>query len=354
VTALPERDAAPPPDCRADAQDPVRRDVEYLLDILGGKCRLQAVSTIAALGVPDRIADQPMSTAQLAAQLGCGSTALDSIMRLVAGLGFFECPEPGVYALTHRGQQLRREELGSLAEFAGAPEQWDPWSRLRETMVDGEKTAFEAVAGTDLYDFMARTPDAAQRYDDAIAAFTRHEAHALCEKFDFSDAERLVDVGGGRGTLLLTLLARWRHLSGVLYELPHVAERARALMSAEQLRRVQVVGGDFFETMPEGADIYLIKHVLHNWDDRRARDLLARCAAAMTDSGRVLVIEAIAAPDNRPDLACLLNLEMQVLTGGRERRKPALRRLFAEAGLKVQSIAPLTHGSWLLVGARAT
>ena len=320
---------------------------EHLLDILGGKARVQAISTAAALGLADVLANGPRTVPSLAQQLGCREDVLATVLRLVAGLGFFTSPEPGVYALTERGHVLKRDQLGPLATFVGAPEQWDPWARLRDAARSCD-VAFVRTFGHGLYDHVAADDAAAARYDAAIDAFTRHEAESLCRTFDFIAAREVVDVGGGHGTLLLEVLRQNAHLRGVLFDLPHVAERALPRLRGELGERVRTHGGDFFAAIPR-ADVLLLKHVLHNWDDDRAAALLQRCAEALPAGGRLLVIETILAPDNRADLAAMLDLEMMVLLGGRERRKPELRRMLAAAGLTLASMAPLVSGSWLLV-----
>jgi hypothetical protein len=334
TTVMPERDSA----------------ADHLLQALGGKCRTQALSTAAALGVADALAKGPRTLPALAAELGCDAAVLLPVLRLCAGMGFFASPSPDTYALTERGEALRSDALGPLAAFVGAPEQWDPWSALREAARGGGVPAFERKLGTGLYEHLAHTPEAAARYDAAIDAFTRHEAAALCARFDFADVRTLVDVGGGRGGLLAEVMRRWPHLRGVLFDLPHVIERARTAEVAAMGERVDLCPGDFFVEVPAGHDLYLVKHVLHNWDDGRAQALLQRCAAAMAPGGRVAAIETVLAPDDRADLAAMMDLEMQVLLGGRVRRKPELRRLFQAAGLSIQRVEPLTGGSWLLIG----
>ncbi|MEO6595011.1 MAG: methyltransferase [Planctomycetota bacterium] len=324
---------------------------EYLLQVLGGKCRAQAVSTAAALGLADRLAAGPRTVAALAAEIGCEAAVLASLLRVCAGLGFFDSPKPDTYALTESGTALKREALGALAEFIGSPEQWDAWSRLRDVAF-GDATAFERAHGTGLYDYLASNPAAAARYDAAIDAFTRHEAEALCATFSFEGVQSVVDVGGGRGSLLAEVLQRWPHLRGLLFDLPHVVARASPGLVSRFGASVTTEGGDFFADVPRGHDVYLVKHVLHNWDDERALALLQRCADAMPNGGRVLAIETVLAPDNRADLAAMMDLEMQVLLGGRVRRKPELRRLFQAAGLRVAQMVPLVAGSWLLVGER--
>ncbi|HEX6812654.1 MAG TPA: methyltransferase [Planctomycetota bacterium] len=326
---------------------------DHLLRVLGGKCCAQAVSTAAALGLAERLESGPRTLQALAVETGCDPVVLAPVLRLCAGLGFFDSPAPDTYALTAHGAVLKRDALGPLAEFVGAQEQWDAWSRLRDVARTGGN-AFEGAHGVGLYDYLARTPEAALRYDAAIDSFTRHEAEALCRLYDFGEVRSVVDVGGGRGTLLCEVLRRWPHLRGVLLDLPHVVERARFDLAARCGPRAEVHGGDFFQSMPQGCDVYVVKHVLHNWDDERALALLRTCVDAMARGGRILAIETVLAPDNRADLAAIMDLEMQVLLGGRVRRKPELRRLFQAAGLRVEQMTPLVAGCWLLVGESAT
>lgn len=322
---------------------------EYLMYVLGGKGRAAAVSTAAAWRIADRLAAGPRTVEELAADVGCPTAALASVLRVCAGLGFFDSPQPGSFALTERGRALCADALGPMAEFVGSAEQWDPWARLRAVR-RGESTAFSIANGAPLYEWMTGHADAAARYDAAIDAFTQHEAAALCRAFDFAGVRTVVDVGGGRGSLLAAVLAANVHLGGVLIDLPHVADRARPLLAARFGARVEVFGGDFFTAVP-AADVVLCKHVLHNWNDERAVALLRRCADAAGASGRVVVLETVLSPDNRADLAAMLDLEMQVLLGGRVRRKPELRRLIGDAGLVVQRFEALTAGTWLVVAA---
>ncbi len=330
---------------RPDAQD-----AAFVLDVLAGRCRAQVVSAAATLGLPDLLEAGPRGLDELAAATRCDVAGLERLLVAFAAMGFCERTADRTFALTRRGQALRRNELGALAAFLGSPAMWDPWSRLPEALRAGGTNAFERTHGRDLYDFLARTPAAAAAYDAAIDAYTRDEAGALGDRFDFSKVRTVLDVGGGLGTSLLVLLRRWPHLRGMLVDLPHVAERTRARLDAELPGRVDVQAGDFMEGLPRGADACLLKHVLHNWDDGKATAVLRRCAEVLEPGGRMLVIEFILPADDRHDAARLLDLEMLVLTGGRERRKPELRRLFRGAGLQLDGVERLTPSSWLLLG----
>lgn len=322
--------------------------IDPLIELLSGKVRAQAVCTAARIGLVEALVGGPRSAAELATALRLDAGALEGLLRFLVGLRLLDAPTPELYTLTPLGRRLGRDELGPLAAFLGAPDQWDPWSRLAEGL-QGGPSPFERTFGVDLYTYLAQHPEAAKRYDAAIDVFTHKEAEALSLAYDFGAAKRVLDVGGGRGALLAALLARWPHLAGTLFDLPHVVDAARGELVRRFGERVHTVGGNFREALPAGCDHVLIKYVLHNWPDELCVELLERARAAVAPGGRILVIEAVAAPDGRLDTAAHLDLEMRVLTGGHERRKPELRRLFQAAGLTTVRLEPLTETAWLAV-----
>lgn len=330
-----------------DGGDPASDDAEWLLRELGGKHRSQALSTLAAVGAADVLRDRgPSHVADLAVAIGCEPAALESLLRAAAGMGCLLEPSPGCFSLTSRGEQLCSDQLGAFAAFLGSRAQWDAWSRLREAICDEDPATPAARAlGRPLYEHLAADASASADYDAAIDAFTRHEAARLRGRLDLREAKAIVDVGGGRGTLLRALLDEAPAARGVLFDLPHVIERARASLP----KVIDAVAGDFLAAVPAGGDVYVLKHVLHNWPDDDARRILENCRDARVAGGRVIVLDAVLAPDNRPDLARMLDLEMRVLFGSSERRKPELRRLIQAAGLQVESASELTASSWLFV-----
>ncbi|MFT4513677.1 MAG: hypothetical protein ACI91B_002382 [Planctomycetota bacterium] len=322
-------------------------DTDWLLYELGGKHRAQILSTLAAIGLPDKLHAMGAATvAKLAEALDCDLFDLDSLMRAATGMGCLREELPGTFQLTSRGEQLCSGSLGAFATFLGSKPQWDAWSRLREGIkVGATETPFQQTFHASYYEFFQQNPEAAAEYDHAIDAFTRFEAGHLVQAIDLKQRRCLVDVGGGRGTLLRELLPAAPQARGILFDLPHVVAA-----TAEQLpENVEAIAGDFFESVPEGGDVYLIKHVLHNWNDTKATELLRTCQRAKADDGIVVVIDALLHPDNRPDLARMLDLEMRVLCGGCERRKPEMRRLLADAGLRLQQAKELTSSTWVFV-----
>ncbi len=330
-------------------------DAIALFDILTGRCRAQALSAAAQLGLADTLAAGPLSADALAQQLDCVPTRLERLLLYLVSLDVLcrkgkDDSDHDTYGLTSLGRTLTADALGPLASFLGSPEQWDPWSRMAESLRQGAEPAFALTHGTDLYSYMSENKPAAARYDLAIESFTRQEALALAEVIDLSGISRLVDLGGGRGTLLTTLLQRWPELTGVLVDLPDVLERTHDHVPPEVVGRLELAPGDFLKAVPQNADAYLISHVLHNWDDDQAIALLSRCAQALAPGGRVFVLECLLLPGDLAHRGRHLDMEMLILTGGRERSKIELRRLFTAAGLKLERTLAVSQSSWLLSG----
>ncbi len=322
-----------------------------LLKLLGGKWVAAAVSTAASLGLADALDEKAMNAPELAVALSCDENALSRLLRVLAAEEVVAELPDGRYGLTEIGAQLRTDTLGPLAAFVGESFSWAPWAQLSSAIRKGQ-TAFEVEHGQDLFTYLREHHEASQVYQAGVDAFTRHEARALVEAFDFGTAKNVVDIGGGMGSLLIELLNRWPHLHGVLYDQAHVIEAATPrLQSSGLASRCEAVAGDFFTSVPKGGDIYVVRHVVHNWGDAEAATVLRHCAEALPPGGKVLVIEGILLPGNRKDMTRLLDLEMMVLSGtGRERNKAEFRQLFKKAGLRLTSTRPLANTARIIIG----
>lgn len=322
-----------------------------LLKLLGGKWIAAAISAAAQLRLADALEGEPMNEEELAAKLGCEQNALGRLLGVLAAEGVLEADDDDRFRLTMLGNQLRSNALGPLAEFVGAPFSWSPWLRLKDAVQTGE-AAFELEHGQDLFGYLADHPDESEIYNAGVDAFTRHDARALATAFNFSEVETVVDVGGGMGTLLIELLRQWPRLHGILFDKDHVVRAAERRLQDTELRgRCSCVAGDFFSEVPAGADIYIVRHIVHNWGDEEAAAVLRNCAAALRPGGKVLVVEGILLPGHRKDTTRLLDLEMMVLSGtGRERSKPEFRQLFKQAGLRLTKTVPLASTARLIIG----
>jgi SAM-dependent methyltransferase/DNA-binding HxlR family transcriptional regulator len=319
-----------------------------LLELLSGKWVTAAVSTAAELGLADALADGPLSCAELAARLNCDQHALSRLVRVLCGEQLLESQPHGSYALTELGAQLQTGKLRELARFVGAPFMWQPWANLAEAVRDPSRSAFERATGQSLFDHLDRNPEDAHIYHHAVDAFTRAAARALCDAFDFSDLECVVDLGGGLGTVLTELVARYPKLRGVLFDRPQVVKQAGSIFAEQE--RIELVSGDFFEQVPEGADAFIIKHVLHNWDEPQALRILELCTRALKPNGQVLIVESLLLPGDIRDATAFLDLEMLALCGkGHERGKPQYRKLLQQAGLSLRTTTKLVGEVRLLV-----
>lgn len=315
--------------------------------LLTGKWVVSAIATAAKLQLAEHLTT-PKSAQELAEELDLHAPSLERLLGVLAGEGLLEVLGTR-FELTELGAQLRRDNLGRLAAYVGSEAQWTPWLCLEHSIRTGA-AAFEKWHGSSLFEYLSTHPEESAIYDHAVDAFTRQQARKLAEAQVLAGAKLVVDVGGGRGTFLLELLEREPSLRGVLYDLPHVVASAKARFASVGLsERVDFIAGNFFESVPVGADCYVVKHVIHNWDDAHAKTLLQNCAKAGGAGAQVLIVEGLVLPAHVRDGTRLMDLEMLMLTGqGRERSKPEFRRLLSESGLRLQESLRLSDAAWLL------
>lgn len=306
-----------------------------LIEMVRGYQLSQALYVAAALGVADHLGEGPRSCAELAVATGAHPDALRRLMVALASRGVFEQVSQWRFGLTELSRLLASGEPGSVRGqmlLWGDPMQWRPWGELLTSVRTGAP-AFEAVFGVDHWGYLAREPEARRMFEASQAAHPSHSQ--VPEAYDFSGADLIVDVGGGVGRLLSGILRGNPSTRGALLDRPNVAADARAALEAAGLAdRCEVIGGDFFDDMPSGADLYILSNVLMDWDDADAVRLLRRCREAMGADGRQLVVERIIPADNAPSLAQLGDLMGLVVTGGRMRSASAFDRLFEASGLR--------------------
>jgi hypothetical protein len=220
----------------------------------------------------------------------------------------------------------------------GRPYIFTSWGHLVHSVKTGEP-AFPEVYGTTAWEYRATHPEESEIFDAAMTGLSLAEAEAVVRSYDFSGTGALVDVGGGKGTLLAAILAANPALRGILFDQPHVVADAKDLLErAGVADRCEVVAGSFFEAVPEGADAYLLKSIIHDWDDAAAIEILCKCRAAMADTARLLLVERGIRPANESDPAKFIDLMMLVMLGGRERTAEEYERLYTEAGFKLTNI----------------
>jgi orsellinic acid C2-O-methyltransferase len=323
-----------------------------LAELADGLRAAQALYVAAELQIADHLSERSLNSAELAAITGTDAGALDRIMRALCALGVFAESASGHFSLNSVGKLLRSDRHGSYraaVRFMAGPVRWRCWSELIETVRTG-LSASERVLGMQLFDFYAAHPAESQIHDDAMRSFSASHAAELIEAIDVRKANIVVDVGGGTGELLASILAAHVHLRGVLFDLPNVIDR-HVLGTSGVSDRCSVERGSFFERIPGCGDMYLLKQVLHDWDDERAGDILRCCRRCIPQNARVVVIERkMSGPADSDGMteAFLADLEMLVMTpGGRERTENEYRKLLADAGFKYLRTSPTTCHLWV-------
>jgi hypothetical protein len=318
----------------------------------------RALALAATLGLADLLAGGPRDHHDLARASGTDASALRRVLRLLASCGVFEELPDGRFGTTPLGELLRDDVPGSMRAmvqlFAGVPMQ-DSWKDLEYCVRTGEPAFRRTNPDADPFTEMAKDPARAAVFDRAMAAFAPQTAAAVAHAYDFSAFGTVTDVGGGNGSLLIGILQRNPAVRGVVFDQPHVAARAREKVEKAGLAdRCQVVGGSFFELVPPGADAYMLKHVIHDWDDERATAILRRCREAMTADGTLLIVEGVypqridQSLDSRG--AAANDVNMLVCTGGRQRSEAEFRTLYAGADFRLTRIVSTRAGVGVVEG----
>jgi hypothetical protein len=302
----------------------------------------QAIYVAAALRLADHLALGAKTAAELAALSDAHAGALHRLLAALASVGVLRECEQGRFALTATGAFLRSDLAGTHAPFAelmGQPHLWRAWGGLLHAVRTGA-TAFDHVFGCRVWEYRASHPEENLVFDRAMAAGTERYAAAAVSVYDFARFDRVVDVGGGDGMFLEKVLLAHPHIHGTLFDQPHIVAKAASRLAGEFAGRFDAVGGDFFAAVPEGQDVYLLKWILHNWDDEACVRILGACRRAMKPDSRLLVVEHVLGPANDSPDGRYLDLAMLVLHGGRERTSEEFAKLFAAAGLRLVSVQP--------------
>jgi hypothetical protein len=323
--------------------------------MISGGWIAQAVHATAKLGIPDLLEAGARTAADLAQATGTHARSLFRLLRALASLGLFVEKPDGTFALTPVGFGLTSAAPGSqraLAIMAG-DEQHRAWGEILYSLRTG-KPAFEHAHGKPLFAYLAEHPEQARTFDAAMTSAHGAETRAMLNAYDLSGVRTLVDVGGGNGSTLCGILARYPGLKGVLFDRPDVVERARANLEAAGLAgRCATAGGSFFESVPPGGDAYLLRHIIHDWDDAEALAILRNCRKVMAPGARLLVVESMIPPGNNPCFGKLLDLVMLVVPGGLERTEAEYRQLYKDAGFRLTRVVPTEQEVSVIEGAPA-
>jgi hypothetical protein len=325
---------------------------QTILEILFGMWRARALHIAARLELADHLADGPRSVTDLASATGMNEAALYRLLRALASAGVFRAEGESAFANSPLSEALRTGVPGTVRDFVLCfAEEWmlETWKAFPNVISDGVP-AFDPTSGTGLFDyFTEHGAESASTFDAAMTNFSALINPMVAQAYDFSSCKRVVDVGGGEGSLLATVLEANPHLHGILQDRAEVVARSDRYLSGFA-DRSETVSADFFESVPTEADAYLLKHVLHDWDDENAVRILTNVRKAMPGHARLLSVEFVLTPGSGPDLPVFLDLVM-LAYGGRERTEAEFAGLFERAGLRLDRVIPLAPGAPAIVEA---
>ncbi len=294
------------------------------------------------LDIAGLVSDGPKTAEELAGPTGTHAPSLYRLLRALAGLGVFREDEQHRFHLTPLAECLKKDAEDSQWAFAMmiGDEPSRAWGNLLYSVQTGG-CAFEKTFGEPLFEFLGKHPEKARIFDAAMTSVHGRESQAMLDVYDLSDVGTFVDVGGGNGKTLISVLERYPPMQGMLFDLPHVVQAAAPNFRAAKVdSRVKLAPGSFFESIPTGGDAYLLRHIIHDWYDEQSTQILKNCRQAMHAKARLLVVESVILPGNEPSVGKMLDLAMMVLPGGMERTEKQYRELFASAGLKLERIVP--------------
>ncbi len=314
---------------------------DTLRHMINGFWISQALYVAATLHLADLLRDGPKTADELAKLSGAHASSLYRLLRALASIGVFGEDSDGRFELTPLAQHLRTDVPISHAAWAiwsGNRPTWAMWGELLHCIRTGQ-AGFPRVHGMPIWEFNSAHPEHNAIFNAAMTGTSRPQSELLAGGYDFSGIDTLVDVGGGHGVLLAAILQANPGMRGILFDQPHVTTGASAVLEgAGVANRCEITSGDFFEAVPVAAAAYVLKFILHDWDDPQAEAILRNCRSAMRPDGRILVIERVIPPGNDFHPSKLGDLQMLVLYGGRERTAEELRNLYARVGLRLTSI----------------
>jgi hypothetical protein len=318
-----------------------------IMEIQRGVWRFAALRALVAVGAPEQLRDGPLTVAELAKRCGAHAPTLGRLLRTIAATGLLRSAGPDQYELTEAGQALLAGRALTSVRFSVDPEVWGALGELTETVRTG-LAPFTLRHGS-LYDYLSAKPDVSAVFDELMDTNHGPLATRLAEIAGLPETGTVVDVGGGRGTFLAPILRANPGLRGILLDLERTVPAARDYLAANGVgQRCEVVAGDFFTAVPAGADVYLVAHVVHNWDDDQAAVILRAIRAVIPDHGRLLLVEAPVPDDDRPHFGKDLDIRLLTMHEGKERSLAEYSALLAGAGFRPGPVAGLDRGECVI------
>jgi hypothetical protein len=303
----------------------------------------QLIYTAARIGLADHLANGPRSAAEIAPLTGSHARTLHRFMRTLAGFGMLTQQENETFALTELGAALKSDAPGSARSTTLAmtnPAMWRAWGEFGHSLETGE-TCWQKVHDMPMFDYLAQHPEEAARFSEAMVGIHGAEPPAVAEAYDFSAFDTIIDVGGATGNMLAHVLGKHARPKGILFDRPHVVTEAPALLKASGVAdRVSIVHGNFFESVPEGGDAYILSHIIHDWTEAQCQTILGNCRKAMKPGAKLLIVEFVLPEGDTPHFGKLADMVMLACPGGEERTAHEYGTLLASAGFTMTRVVP--------------
>lgn len=315
----------------------------YVTQLAFGALVTQALAAAAKLGIADLLAEKPLPVSELAAKTETHERSLYRVLRSLASVGVFVETETKVFANTVYSEVLRSDVPNSSrggAIFMGADWHWSVWGDMLYSVKTG-KPAWGHIHGQEVFEYFTANPESAEIFNNAMTNMSTGTAPAIVEALDLSGVNTIADIAGGHGYLLSQILKANPNAKGILFDMPAVIEGAAELLDKVGVaERVEKVTGDFFASVPTGADAYIMKHIIHDWDDERSVTILKNIHSAMNENGKLFIVEVVVPTGNDPHFSKIMDLEMLVSPGGIERTDVEYEELLATAGFRLTRIIP--------------
>jgi hypothetical protein len=314
-----------------------------LMQMIFGFALSRSIAVAAELRLADQLKDGPKSVDELAQTVAVHPRSLYRLVRALAGAGVFAEEPDGRISLTSLSELLCTDAPGSLrgfAEMMANAVNFETWAHLPYSIQSG-KPAFPHKFGMPWFAWLEQNPNEGRVFHDAMTSLSLGAVAAVVGAYDFSGINKLVDVGGGHGLLLASVLAKYPTMKGILYDDPGVVAGAQEILTAHGVAdRCETIGGNFFESVPSGGEAYVLKHIIHDWSDDECLTILGNCNSAMPRGGKVLIVEMVVPEPNVPGISKLLDLEMLLFLTGRERTENEYRTLLDGAGFEMTKLVP--------------
>ena len=326
---------------------------EQILQFITNFWSSRAVYVLAKLGIPDLLKSGPKTAEELASATNMHAPSLFRILRALSSIGVVRSTGDGRYALSPVSELLVTDAPGSLRWFAISElgqEHYPAWGNLMQSVQTGE-IAFDSHFGADIWKYFAQNPEDAAVFNNSMSGVTAATNDQIRSLYDFSAFGTLVDVGGGHGGLITSIVQDYPNLKGILFDAPQVIDGARPKIEAAGLAdRIEIMAGDFFKAVPAGGDAYIMKWIIHDWDDEKAITILKNCRSQMKLNCKVIVVDSVVPENDEPDFSKFFDLNMMVMTGGKERTAKEFAELLDAAGFRLLRVIPTAMPTSIVEG----